>query len=263
MKSIPYIILMCLFLSSCEDAIDLNLKDLQIKYVIEGVITNEPGVCKVMLSQTKDFKDKNTFNGISGAIVKIESDGITTVLPEGNNGIYQTDKINGTPGKTYRLTVSINDQVFTASSTMPQPVPFLDFTLKAIDYEPKRVRPKVKYKDVASVANYYWFQQYVNGKLQQRYSVSNDEFTAGQEINEYLLFENTTDDESKNIVKGDKLMVEMHSIDAPVYTYLFTLYNANGSANGPAPANPISNISGGALGFFSAHTVERKTIVIP
>lgn len=91
----------------------------------------------------------------------------------------------------------------------------------------------------------------------------NDEFTSGQEINEYLVFENRTKDHSKDIVKGNKLTVEMHSIEASVYTYLSSLFNANGSADGAAPANPVSNISGGALGFFSAHTVERKTIIIP
>ncbi|WP_165585794.1 DUF4249 domain-containing protein [Pedobacter nototheniae] len=263
MKSIFYIIIMLLFLSSCEDTIDLNLKDLQLKYVVEGVITNEPGVCKVLISQTKDFKDNNDFNGVSGAVVKIESDGITTTLQEGSNGVYQTDKINGTPGKTYKLTVNVKNEVFTASSTMPQPVPLLDFTLKASDYEPTRVTPKIKYKDVAAIKNYYWFQQYINDKIQLRYKVSSDEFTSGQEVNEYLVYENNTNDKSKDIVKGDRLTVEMHSIDAPVYTYLFTLFNANGSADGAAPANPVSNISGGALGFFSAHTTERKTITIP
>lgn len=263
MKPIFYLILMLVFLSSCEDTIDLNLKDPQIKYVIEGTITNEPGLVKVLLSQTKDFKENNQFNGVSGAQVKIENEGISTVLTESSKGVYQTDKINGRPGVTYRLTVNINNEVFIASSTMPVPVPLLDFTLKPSDYERTRVTPKVKYRDVASVSNYYWFQQYINDKIQSQYKVSSDEFTSGQEINEYLVFENNTKDESKDIVKGDRLTVEMHSIDASVYTYLFSLFNANGSADGAAPANPISNISGGALGFFSAHTVERKTIVIP
>ncbi|WP_199120789.1 DUF4249 family protein, partial [Pedobacter sp. ASV28] len=233
------------------------------RYVIEGIITNEPGVCKVMISQTKDFKDNNQFNGVSGALVKVESDGITTVLSESSKGIYQTNKINGTPGKTYYLTVSVNNEVFTANSKMPQPVPLLDFTLKASDYERTRATPKVRYKDVPSGSNYYWFQQYINDKIQSRYKVSSNEFSFGQEINEYLVYENTTKDDSKDIVKGDRLTVEMHSIDAAVYTYLFSLFNANGSADGAAPANPVSNINGGALGFFSAHTVERKTITIP
>ena len=38
---------------------DLELKESDTRYVIEGLITNEPGVCKVYLSQTKPFYENN------------------------------------------------------------------------------------------------------------------------------------------------------------------------------------------------------------
>ncbi|NQX56762.1 DUF4249 domain-containing protein [Pedobacter panaciterrae] len=254
---------MMVLLWSCEDAIELKLKDNTPKYVIEGMITNEPGVCQVNVSQTKNFGDDNQFNGISGAIVKVENNGTSVLLNEISKGIYTTTAINGTPGQTYFLSVTIQGEMFTASSTMPEHVPFLDFTLKPKDYDSTRTTPMVKFKDTPGVANYYWFQQYINDKIQREYKVLNDEFTSGQEINEYLVFENTTKDHGKNIVKGDRLTAEMHCIDASVYTYMFSLSNANGSSDGAAPANPVTNINGGALGFFSAHTVQRKTIVVP
>lgn len=256
-------LLLILTLFSCEKVIDLKLNENTPKYVIEGTITNEPGICQVLISQTKDFKDDNSFNGVSGAVVKIENNGIVTNLVETETGVYKTAQINGAPGQTYRLTINVNGEVFTASSTMPELVPFLDFTLKPADYDTTRTTPMVKFKDIAAVKNYYWFQQYVNDKIQSRYSVFNDEFTNGQEVNSYLVFENNTDDRSRNFKKGDRLTAEMHCVDGPTYTYLFSLTNANGSDNGAAPANPLSNITGGALGFFSAHTVQRKTIVIP
>jgi len=265
MKYIPISILLLLsvLLFSCEDAIDLKLKDNTPKYVIEGIITNEQGFCEVNVSQTKNFGDDNQFNGVSDAIVKIENNGATTLLSETKKGVYVTDKINGIPGQTYHLTVITKEEAFTASSTMPDPVPFLDFTLKPADYDTLRTTPMIKFKDISGIKNYYWFQQFINDKIQRQYKVFNDEFTAGQEVNDYLVFENTTKDRNKNIVKGDKLTAEMHCVDAAVYTYMFSLYNANGSSDGAAPANPVTNIKGGALGFFSAHTVQRKTIVIP
>jgi hypothetical protein len=91
----------------------------------------------------------------------------------------------------------------------------------------------------------------------------NDEFTPGQEVNDYLVFENDTENKALNFKKGDKLTAIMHCVDPAVYTYLFSLFGANGSDNGAAPSNPLSNISGGALGFFSAHTVQEKTLIIP
>jgi hypothetical protein len=249
--------------TSCEKVIDLTLNDNTLKYVIEGTITNEPRVCQVLISQTKDFKDDNQFKGVSGAVVTIESNGIVTTLSEISNGVYSSTQINGAPGQTFHLTVRVNGEVFTASSTMPDMVPFLDFTLKPSDYDTTRTTPMVKFRDVAGIANYYWFQQYVNDQIQSQYTVLNDEFTNGQEVNAYLTFENTTKDLSKNFKRGDRLTAEMHCVDAPVYTYLFSLSNANGSDEGAAPSNPLSNINGGALGFFSAHTVQRKTIVLP
>lgn len=265
MKTILHfiILLMIPFLWSCEKAIDLKLKDNQPKYVIEGTVSNEPGSSRVYISETKNFGDDNQFNGISGASVKIENKGNTIVLAETEKGVYATTAITGTPGETYKLTVSINGAQFTASSTMPQPVAFMDFTLKPKDYDTTRATPMIKYKDPSGAMNFYWFQQFVNDKIQRQYKVFNDEFTGGQEVNEYLVFENNTEDKTLDFKKGDRLTAEMHSIDAPVYTYLFSLFGANGTDDGAAPANPLSNISGGALGFFSAHTVERKTIVIP
>ena len=40
---------------SCQKVIDLKLNDADIKYVVEGIITNEPGVCKVNLTQSNPF----------------------------------------------------------------------------------------------------------------------------------------------------------------------------------------------------------------
>lgn len=146
---------------------------------------------------------------------------------------------------------------------MPQMVPFLDFKLKPADYDTARATPIVKFKDPEEVKNFYWFQQYVNDKLQKNYNVLNDDFTTGKEINEYLVFENSTKNKALNFKKGDRLTAEMHCIDASVGIYLFSLFGANGSGNGAAPTNPVTNISGDVLGFFSAHTVQRKTITIP
>lgn len=249
---------------SCEKAIDLKLKDNDSpKYVIEGTVTNQPNGCKVAVSETKNFGDDNQFNGISGASVKIENNGNTFMLAETSKGIYESTAVTGTPGQSYRLTVSIKGEVFTASSTMPAVVEFLDFTLKPSDVDTTRATPRVKFKDPAAPGNRYWFQQYINDQLQIGYKVLNDEYTPGQEVNEYLVFENRTKNRALNLKKGDRLTAEMHCIDEPVFTYLFSLFGANGSDNGAAPTNPLSNISGGALGFFSAHTSERKTIVIP
>ncbi len=224
MKNIFQIALLLLLFtafSSCEKIVQIKAANNEDKYVIEGTITNEPGVCSVLISKTKNFNDDNTFIGVSGAIVKIENNGVAVTLPETSAGVYKTSVINGTPGQTYHLTATVNGEVFTASSTMPDPVPFLDFYLKPFDFDSLRTVAYVKYKDSAEIKNYYWFETFINDKRQANYSVANDDFTNGQMINSGVIFENTTKNRAKDIKRGDKLGVEMHSIDASVYLYLF------------------------------------------
>ena len=64
-----------LALCSCEKVIDLELKESDIKYVVEGVITNEPGSCKVYISQSRQFDEENQFPPVSGAVVTIKDNG--------------------------------------------------------------------------------------------------------------------------------------------------------------------------------------------
>lgn len=266
MKNIPKLLLLALFSTlfwSCEKVIELDRTENEEKYVIEGTITNEPGVCSVLLSKTKNFKDDNQFIGISGAVVTIENKGVVVTLPESSPGVYKVSTINGAPGQTYLMTVAVDGKTFTASSTMPENVPFEDFYMKPSDFGKKRTLTYVKYKDPLERVNFYWFKQFVNDKKQRDFVVSNDDFTPGQEVNAGITFQNDTDDLSRDFKKGDKLGIEMHSIDASTYLYLHSLDNAEGSDNGASPANPISNITGGALGFFSAHTVQKRTLVIP
>ena len=64
---------------------------------------------------------------------------------------------------------------------------------------------------------------------------------------------------------GDTIHVEMQCIDQNIYTYYIAVIQISGddgSGAGITPANPPSNISNGALGYFSAHTSAVSSIVI-
>ena len=72
-------------------------------------------------------------------------------------------------------------------------------------------------------------------------------------------------DDPRNIKSGDRVTIEMQCIDEIVYRYWSTVKAGGGDGDGntAAPANPITNIKGGALGYFSAHTVSRKAVIAP
>lgn len=270
-NSITYLILFIsvTFLCACEKAIDLGLADTTPQYVIEGVLTNEAGGCKVLVSQTKNFTDDNSFNGISGAQVNISNNGNTYTLAPTTTGVYQNSTFTGVPGQSYQLSVSISGKVFTGSCTMPQQVALDSIYLVKDNISNNKdgsIRKyiTVKYQDPAAVKNYYRFVQYIDNRKEKTVFVDDDEFTNGQEVNNQLRTNNSNDDPARDIRPGNQVTIEMLNIDATIYKYWFSLNaSAGGDGNNAAPANPVSNIQGGALGYFSAHTIQRKVLTAP
>ena len=253
-----------LTVSSCEKVIDIKLNDAAKKYVIEGNISNEPGQCMVSITQTKNFSENNDFPGISGATVTITDNGGTVIpLTETSSGNYSTSVLNGAPGHVYALNVVIGGQSFTAGSTMPSPVN-LDsiFVEDKILFGDSTKTVHVNYKDPAAKGNAYHFIQYKNNVREKAVFVTNDDYTNGNAISTQLRTFDNSDDDNK-LRTGDSVKVIMECIDTPVYQYWFSIDAATGQSNNATPANPVSNITGGALGYFSAHTTQSKTMLVP
>ena len=256
----PFLVL--IFLTGCQKVISVNLNSSETRYVITGKITDQPGECQVSITRTKDFSEDNQFPGVSGATVTVENDDVVTTLPETAAGIYSTTSLTGQHGHTYLLTVHIGSETFTSSSTMPQPVN-LDSMYVSTAPLSNNKNVTVIYKDPPGIANYYHFIQYVNGRKEQTIFVSDDEFTDGQRVRSQLNYNNDTNDPARDIKSGDSVRIDMICNDAAVYKYWYSLNDgATGANQSASPANPVSNISGGALGYFSAQTIQRKAIKV-
>ncbi len=264
MKTFLIILISCSFFISCRKVIDLDLGDNEPRYVIEGVITNLPGSGKVLLTRSKNFDGDNQFPGVSGALVVIRDNGIPYTLTETSPGVYENNLINGTPGHLYELTVNIGSEQFSASSTMPQHVPLDTLLIETGPFGQFKF-PTIAYTDPAGINNGYRFIQYLNGVKDPAIFWNDDEFTDG--LQEILQLDSGIDreDDPRNIKSGDEVKIELLSIDDAVLKYWYTLRNggASGQGNTVAPANPITNISGGALGYFSAHSVSSRTVIAP
>lgn len=261
-RALPFFLIL---LSSCTKVIDLNLNDAEKKYVIEGVITDQAGTSRVLISQTKDFDEDNGFVGVSGAIVTItESGGATTPLPETSTGVYEAPALRGAAGKSYTLSVTIGDQHFTGSSTIPGRVN-LDtiFTTDELLFTDTRKIVNAVYKDPPGRGNNYRFIQYVNDIKEKQILIQNDEYTDSKVVNSKLFYF-SDDDDDEGIQRGDEVRIEMLCIDANVYKYWFSLSrSATGGSGQATPSNPVSNLDGGALGYFSAQTYQSETMIVP
>jgi len=254
----------CIIFSSCQKVIHIDLNSSDKKYVIEGVVTNQPGTTEVLISQTKNFDESNNFVGVAGAAVSIaDSVGNVTPLTETSPGVYQSASLTGTIGMRYLLSVNINGQQFTASSTMPRQVNMDTLYLVKDDlFSGSRMVLNVKFQDPPGKGDSYRFVQYVNNIKEKTLFIWNDDYTDGN-INEVTL-RYPDDDNNKKIKSGDSLRVDMLCIDPRVYQYWFSLaLSGTGSNQSASPANPATNIIGGALGYFSAHTFQTRKMVAP
>ena len=120
----------------------------------------------------------------------------------------------------------------------------------------------VVFKDPKGVGNAYKFVQYKNNIENPNIFVLNDLYSDGRMINTFLAF--FSDSENQRINSGDTVKVEMQSIDPSVYKFFFSLsQGSRGSGDNVAPGNPVSNISGGAIGYFNAYVKETKSVIVP
>jgi len=245
----------------CKKVINVDLKNADSQIVITGEINNRRGPYKVNISKSVNFSSDNIFPPVSGAFVTITGNGVTDTLSEIEPGTYLTDKIEGLPGRSYSLFVSVEGKIFTASSVMPEPVRIDSLTF--LVGRNKSVYPVVNFQDPPDTENYYQFIEYANG---ERFNNGRGNSVFSDRLSDSRYISTVLYDDSSDIRRGMTLTVQMNCVDKPVYTYLAELLQISGGGGGfssPAPANPTSNISGGALGYFSANTVTSKTVELP
>ena len=266
MKNFKYIIAlfsMFFMLSSCEEVIELNLDTAAEKYVIEANLTNREAGARVLISKTKSYASSNDFIGVANAIVEVEDQGGNiTRLVEMPKGVYTHATLKGMPTQTYKLRIIVGGQTFTSTCVMPAVVPLENVYPYELNlFDGPRLFTHVKYTDPIGVKNFYRFIEYKNGVYTKSIMATNDEFTDGKTVNQ-TIFPYEFDDESK-LKKGDRIKLEFLTIDEPVYKYWFSVDNgAQGDGDSAAPANPVSNIKGGAIGYFSAHTIQSKEYTV-
>lgn len=264
LKIVSYIIILSCIFSSCEKVIDISLNDAEKKYVVEGVITDAKGGCSVLVSTTKNFADDNSFEGVDNAVVTITDNSNNPVtLRQTSKGVYTSDTLYGISNTSYTLTVSIGGALYAASSVMPTKINMdsLYITEDNLFGETKK-NPNVEYKDPQGKGNNYRFVLYVNNNKEKDIYIRNDDYSDGNNASIKLRISN--DDNDKQIKSGDAIRVDMLCISTPVYKYWYSFNaGATGDNNSASPANPVSNISGGVLGYFSAHTTQTKTITVP
>jgi len=268
------ILILCL--ASCEDVIELDLTEVPPQVVIEGFLTDQAGPYTVKISETGDFYDTNEFLALQNAVVRIFDDqGNDETLTETIPGTYQTADTQGERGVIYTLEVELQGVTYTATSKMPEQQIPLDSLSTQFEEESifndEGYYTTAFFNDPPNIENYYRLQVLVNGEVYifvdegDEDDEEDDEFT--EDINFWLTNDKFTDGNLQDfefphtLALGDTMQVSLAHLDRATFDYYRTLVDViNGG--GVAPSNPISNMEGGALGYFGAFSVTENAVVV-
>lgn len=251
------ILLLCACCIACTRVVKLPLRSAPTQYVIEGNITDQPGPYLVRIFQTTAFYDSNNFKGITGATVQIaDNRGNEEPLVDNGGGNYYTRWLRGSPGNTYTLKVIIGTDTFGATSTIPSLVPLDGLVVSQITNSGKTVLVAMPefINPPGPGLSYFLFNQTINGVLDKNFYYWSSQNSLGQANS----FDLARSDPDSTLHVGDSIQIEMQCIDKSMYTYWSAL-DAAATGNGASyPGNPVTNLAGGALGYFSAHTSQVK-----
>jgi hypothetical protein len=250
--------LAALLVAACTKTITPNLNTAPAQIMIQGAVSDTAGPYYVSIVQSVGFYTENSYPGISGAVITItdSTTGLRDSLTDLGSGLYATHKLlQGVPGNTYLLDVSLNGRVYTASSTMPQPVLLDSVTFDTSNN--KQIRAIANYQDPVGIVNFYKYSTVINGVPDKRFQAFEDRLSDGRYIRDEM------DYDTSEVKRYDTVQLSVVGIDKGVYTFLSEAENiAYSNSNLVAPATPTSNITGGCLGYFSAQTVSSKKNVV-
>ncbi|KFF11355.1 hypothetical protein IW15_16565 [Chryseobacterium soli] len=267
MKNTFFIIVSLFLLTSCEKEIDLDLADKSGNIVIEGNITDQPGPYYVKITKSVAFTQNNQYPAVTGAqVILSDNTGQTETLQYVGDGKYRTSTFTAVTGRTYTLKVQAEGKQYTAQSTMPAAVNFDGLTQDSFVFGGVTTYTLLPvFTDPAALGNRYLFNFTVNNKPKKTFEVFSDNVNNGL-VNQRPLFlpnDDSSDADAVKVVPGDTIHVEMQCIDNNIFTFYSALLQITGdNGGGVTPSNPPSNVSNGALGYFSAHTTSTKNFVI-
>ncbi len=122
---LPYLFLVSLSLSACEEPFDAELDSSEPRIVVEAWLTDidkPPGI--VRLTRTQAYFDTSAAEPINGALVlmtDLNTGRIDTLRPNDNpdrQHVYRGKDIQPTPGHRYVLEIYVEGQYFHAESDM-------------------------------------------------------------------------------------------------------------------------------------------------
>jgi hypothetical protein len=260
--TIFYLLIFTLLFSGCEKVIDVDLNEADPHIVIEGNLSYNPDSAIVKISMTSGYFDTLPSEKVSRALVTVSNGfGEKFRFKETAEGIYQSKQIRLRPGDTYRLEVEANGEKYESSSLLNSSVPIDSVKFyyeEGFSFFESGYYVNFYIFDPPGIKNYYRVKHWKNGVYQNSiddFYILDDRYVDGNNI-EINLFRSPFE-------YNDTITLQLISLDEGAYEYFKTFEElVNNNPGSAAPANPNSNISNGALGYFSAWSSHKRTFII-
>lgn len=265
-----FVYIMSLFivsiLSSCEELIDVSLNEAEPKYVIVADLISTNLVNDIYVSKTVPFNSEKSSEPVDDALVYVFGpDGGYVQFNNIGNGQYRVwdPSASSAPGGSflairngeYRLVVQTESDFFEAKTIVTD---YIDIdslgTVEETIFNEKYYFVQMKFTDPKDEPNYYKYLISVNGGPYSFAAAYNDKFNDGLSVSHQI------SNKDNSLEVDDNVNIIRQVISKEVFNYWneFQMLNP-GTA---APANPTSNISNGALGYFSVSKAKAYDIQI-
>jgi hypothetical protein len=262
-KLILILIITAIAAGACRKVVFPELQNGKTLLVIEGNIDTDNKPWLIKLTLTQDYFDNNPPPYVTDAFVTISDDQATVdTLFYTNEGIYSTKTgRQSVIGKTYTLTVNYDNRKYTATEKC-----LAQEKVDSLTYEFKQQKFPFKEGYYISqhglekpgVGDYYLWDIYQNYILKSDYGyfLNDDALVDGQYLHFTFPFA---------FEKSDTVTINQYAISKNYYNYLLDVEaqaSRSGSPFDTPAVNPISNITGNALGYFSVRSKISNEIVI-
>ncbi|PLX02251.1 MAG: hypothetical protein C0595_11725 [Marinilabiliales bacterium] len=270
--NISYIIILTVVFSSCTEKIDINLDKSESALVVEGAVSEINGQQRIKLSKTAEYFSNQAPTAVSNALVTIDDGTESVALSESElkNGYYYfPDEYSGVVGKTYTLNINLENEIagkkeYTAQTTIPPLSDDIDSI--AVEWNSRFEAWLIKfYATDPPRKDYYMFNGMKNGELItdsiQNVNISDDRLYNGN----YTYGIAVMFLDGDKLEPGDIFTLVLSNITEEYANFVTEVQTEISPGiplfSGP-PANVSSNISNGALGWFTAYRSAFTSTVV-
>jgi hypothetical protein len=268
--NILLVLITALFMSSCEDVVQIDLKTDSPRLVIEASINwykNTAGNRQTIKLTTTTNYYSSIIPVVSGATVFItnSSNVVFNFVEAPETAEYICTNFNPKINELYTLTVINGNETYQATETLKSVAPITEIIQNnAGGFTGKDVEIKTYYIDPDNESNYYLYQYRYSNQVTQNYYTDEDTFFQGN-----TFFSISQND---NLKAGDEVDVTHFGISKQYYNYMNVLVSiAGGSGGGPFQSPPATvrgnivnttNADNFPLGYFSLSEADTKTYII-